>query len=316
MGSPRPPHWTFAARAAYFGDRMCAFCDHRNPAGAKFCNDCAAPLHLKPCSECDAVNHQTATNCYKCGAACPESFATPDVSSVLPAADSAPACVAPSDVAAGATVTEPLFDASALRADWRLRRSGQALLAAIATILIAGAYAAYSINAPNPDAMGIASQPIGAREHEAPTGTSAVVIPAESTPVEPDRIAALQAPIAATNPTAPKRTSGRQRPALPVPATQRANGRQHPVPARQARVGATASVVHSLAAARVGARVAETRKALRPDRWQAMNVTLAHCGGDLIARIVCHQRVRGDFCEGHWGDAPECGSGFAYEHRP
>jgi hypothetical protein len=188
-------------------------------------------------------------------------------------------------------------------------------LAAIATILIAGAYATYRINAATPDAMAIASQPIGSREHEAPTATPAVFMPVASTPVEPERTAALQAPIPATNPEAPKRASGRQRP-LPVPATKGASAHQHPVPERQARVGATPPVAHSVAAARVGARVAETRKALRPDPWQVMNAGLASCGGDLIARIVCRQRVRGLFCEGHWGEAPECATSVAYEHRP
>ena len=328
MGPPCPPHWTFAARAAYFGDRMCAFCDHRNPAGAKFCNDCASPLHLRPCNQCDAVNHQTATNCYKCGAACPALFSTPEAPSVLPAADPAPAWATPGDVAVAATVTEPIFAASALRAGWRLLRPGQLLFAAIATILIAGAYAAYRINAATPDAMAIASQPIGAREHDAPTATPPVSMAVESKPVEPERTAALQAPIPATNPEAPKRatsngstsrwgrsTGARQRP-VPVPATKRASAHQRPVPERQARVSATPPVAHSLAAARVGARVAETRKPLRPDRWQVMHVSLARCGGDLIARIVCHHRVRGHFCEGYWGEAPECASGVAYEHRP
>jgi hypothetical protein len=45
-----------------------------------------------------------------------------------------------------------------------------------------------------------------------------------------------------------------------------------------------------------------------------MHVSLAGCGGDLIDRIVCDQRVRRRFCEGHWGDAPECGSGVANDH--
>jgi hypothetical protein len=45
-----------------------------------------------------------------------------------------------------------------------------------------------------------------------------------------------------------------------------------------------------------------------------MHVGLAGCGGDLIDRIVCDQRVRRRFCEGHWGDAPECGSGVANDH--
>ena len=315
MGSPRPPHWTFAARAAYFGDRMCAFCDHRNPAGAKFCNECASPLHLKPCSKCDAVNHQTATNCYKCGAACPVLFGTSEATSVLPAAAPAPGWARPSDIAVAATVTEPIFATSAFRADWRLLRPGQLVLAGIATILIAGAYAAYRINAATPDAMAIASQPIDTHEHEAPTATSSVPMPVESKPLEPERTAALQAPVLAANPEAPKHASGRQ-PSVPVPVTEHASAHLRPVPERQTRVGATRPVPHSLAATRVGARVAETLNAPRPDRWQVMNENLGRCGGDLIARIVCHQRVRGQFCEGYWGEVPECASVVAYNHRP
>ena len=306
MGSPCPPHWTFAARAAYFGDRMCPFCDHRNPAAAKFCNDCASPLHLKPCKQCDAVNDQAATNCYECGAACPVLFSTPEATPVLPAADSTPARATPGDVAVAATVTQPLFAASAL--------PGQFLVAAIATILIVGAYDAYRINVATPNAMGVASQPIGAPENNATTATPAVPVAVESKPVEPERTAALQAPIPATNAEAPKRASVRQGP-VPVPATKRASAHQRPVPERQAPVGATPPVPHGLAAAGVGARVAQTSKALRPDPSQVMQVSLARCGGDLIARIVCDQRVRRHFCEGRWGEAPECASGVANEHR-
>ncbi len=311
MSSPRAPHWTIAARAAYFGDRMCAFCDHRNPAGSKFCNDCAAPLHLKPCNQCDAVNHQTATSCYKCGAACPLSFGTSEATSVLPAADPTPACATPSGVAVAATVTEPLFAPPALGADWRLLRPGQLVLAGVAAILIAGAYAAYRINAATPDERVIATQPIGAGAHEAPTATSVVPMPVS---VEPERTAALQPSIPATNPEAPKRASGRQR-SLRVPTTERASAQQRPVHDREEGVGATPPVAHTHAAAHVGARAAEPPKALRPDRWQVMNVYLARCAGDLVARIVCHQRVRGHFCEGYWGQAPECANVVAYEHR-
>src|SRR5690348_15099002 len=142
MGSPCPPHWTFAARAAYFGDRMCAFCDHRNPAGARFCNDCGSPLHLKPCKRCDAVNDEAATTCCRCGAACPVSSGTPEAMPALPAAGSKPA---PGDVAVAATVTQPMFAATALRASWRLLRPGQFLVAVLAPILIVGAYDAYRI---------------------------------------------------------------------------------------------------------------------------------------------------------------------------
>ena len=298
MDSPPPAPWTFAARAAYFGDRVCPFCDHHNPAGAKFCNDCGSPLHLKPCNQCDAVNHQAATKCYKCGAECPALFTTPGATPVLPAAEPTPAWATPGDVGVAATVTQPLFAVSALRAGWRLLRPGQFLLAAIATILIAGAYAAYRINAATPDAIGVASQPIGAGEHNAPKAASAVAV--ESKPVKLETTAALQAPIPTTNPEAPKRASARQR----------------PVPELQAPVGAVPPVAQSPAAASVGAPVAQTRKARQPDPWQAMHVSLARCGGDLIARIVCDQRVRRRFCEGHWGEAPECSSFVASDRGP
>ena len=46
----------------------CEFCGHGNPADAKYCNECAAPLRLRPCNECDAVNDCMAATCYKCGA--------------------------------------------------------------------------------------------------------------------------------------------------------------------------------------------------------------------------------------------------------
>jgi hypothetical protein len=240
-------------------------------------------------------------------------------------------------------VTQPLFAASALRAGWRLLRPGQFVVAAIATILIVGAYDAYRINVPTPDAIGVASQPISTPENNSTTATPAVPVAVESKLVEPERTAALQAPIPATNAEAPKRASVSQRP-VPVPATKRASGHQRPVPVpatkrasahqgpvpvpatkrasahqrtvpeRQAPLDATPPGAYGLAAARVGAPVAQTSQALRPDPWQVMHVSLARCSGDLFARIVCDQRVRRYFCEGHWGEAPECGSGVVNEH--
>jgi ribosomal protein L40E len=302
MGAPCPPHWTFAARAAYFGDRMCAFCDHRNPADAKFCNDCASPLQLKPCKQCDAVNDQAATNCYKCGAAYPASSSTSEATPASQAAATAPASVTPGDVAVAATVTQPLFATSLSQARWRL------LGAAIPAILIAGAYAAYRIGTVTPDPWKGAPQTISAVEHDEPAAMPAAPVaveskpvesePVEPGPVEPEITAPLQAPIPTTTPEAPKRASARQR----------------PEPAGQAPVGATPPVKHSLASARVGARVAETRGALPPHPWQMMHVGLARCDGELIARIVCELRVRQRFCEGRWGEAPECTSGITNDH--
>jgi hypothetical protein len=46
----------------------CSFCDHANPADAKFCNECGAGLGLRPCAQCDAINDVAATFCHQCGA--------------------------------------------------------------------------------------------------------------------------------------------------------------------------------------------------------------------------------------------------------
>ena len=304
MDSPPPAPWSYAARAAYFGDRVCPFCDRHNPAGAKFCNDCGSPLHLKPCNRCGAVNHQAETNCYKCGAECPALFTTSKATPVLPAADvTTPARATAGDVGVAATVPQPRFAAGALQAGWRL--------AGIATILIAGAYAAYRINAATPDAMEVASQPIGTVEHNAPTAASFVLMAVESKPVEPAATAPLLTPVPSTNLEAPKRASTRQRP-VPVAATKRASTPQRPAPEVPVPVGATPPVAQTRVAAPVG--VAEPRNARQPDPRVAMHVSLATCGGDLFDRILCDQRVRRRFCEGHWGEAPECASGVANDH--
>ena len=46
----------------------CAFCTHSNPSGARFCNECGSPLHLRPCEHCEAVNDVLERACYRCGA--------------------------------------------------------------------------------------------------------------------------------------------------------------------------------------------------------------------------------------------------------
>ena len=47
---------------------QCLFCNHCNVASARYCNECASPLHLQPCNQCGAIDNRTAITCYKCGA--------------------------------------------------------------------------------------------------------------------------------------------------------------------------------------------------------------------------------------------------------
>ena len=295
MGSPCPPHWSFAARAAYFGDRMCPFCDHRNPAGARFCNECASPLHLKPCRGCDAINDQAAMYCHNCGAACPMPFdpveATAEVGvAVAQTADPPPSAVAPQRAGSPSRGTETV------------------LVAATATVLIAGAYAAYRITTDTPE---VASRASITAAHTAFVATPAATTVVDLQPFEPAATSALPTPMAATDPAPSKGASADPRP-FAVPAKPRAGARQHPPP--RAPVSATAPVSRGRAPANGGAPVAQIQTPLRPTHWQAMHESLARCGGDLLARIVCEQRVRLHFCEGHWGVAPECAGGIVNEH--
>ena len=47
----------------------CLFCQHANPASAKFCNECGSGLRLQPCERCDAINDRDAAHCHHCGVA-------------------------------------------------------------------------------------------------------------------------------------------------------------------------------------------------------------------------------------------------------
>jgi Double zinc ribbon len=63
---------------------LCAFCDHRNPGGAHFCNECGARLDLTQCWLCEAVNDRSAVVCHKCNAPLTEPM--PAVAPIVPQA--------------------------------------------------------------------------------------------------------------------------------------------------------------------------------------------------------------------------------------
>jgi hypothetical protein len=57
---------------------------------------------------------------------------------------------------------------------------------------------------------------------------------------------------------------------------------------------------------------APATEAPRPDRWQMMHDAVASCGREaLLARLICEQRVRTQYCNGYWGTVPQCPSGPA-----
>ncbi len=289
MDPSSPAPWTFAGRARYFGDQVCPFCDHHARPAARFCDACGSPLHLKPCDQCDAVNGHAATSCHKCGAEYPALVVTPEITPEQPAADQTLLSATYEDGDDARSGRQP---PSAAPAGGRLLGPGRFFLAYVATILIAGVYATYRLRAPTPDATVVASQPAVVGEGSAqaavpalrmapeskaaePETTTAIHSVPDSQPVEREAAHASRAPISSTKSATSKRVSARQRPA-PVSSTKHASAAPRPRP--------------------------------QPNPWQALQVSLAQCNGDLINRIVCEQRVRRRFCEGHWGEAPECAS--------
>lgn len=112
----------------------------------------------------------------------------------------------------------------------------------------------------------------------------------------------LAAPIA--DPAATS-AAGTDAPAIRADAAKRAAARPRVTPVEVTPPPAEpAPVVQTLAVA--PAAPPPPREAPRPDPWQQLNDSLARCAGGLFDRMVCDQRVRAQFCEGQWGQVPQC----------
>jgi hypothetical protein len=113
----------------------------------------------------------------------------------------------------------------------------------------------------------------------------------------------LAAPIADPAVTS---AAGPEAPATRIDAAKRAAAKPRLTPVEVTPPPAEpAPVVQTLAVAPAAPPPA-AREAPRPDPWQQLNDSLARCAGGLFDRIVCDQRVRAQFCEGQWGQVPQC----------
>jgi hypothetical protein len=53
----------------------------------------------------------------------------------------------------------------------------------------------------------------------------------------------------------------------------------------------------------------------RVDPWQQMAEAIGRCPEAFLGRVVCEQRVRLQYCEGHWGQVPQCPGGPSIYHN-
>src|SRR5262252_8392714 len=47
--------------------QVCPVCEHRNPRGSRFCNECGSPLQLRFCPACHGAEDVMALECRSCG---------------------------------------------------------------------------------------------------------------------------------------------------------------------------------------------------------------------------------------------------------
>jgi hypothetical protein len=67
--------------------------------------------------------------------------------------------------------------------------------------------------------------------------------------------------------------------------------------------------------AQAAARVAAVARAPPPDRWQLYSEAMAQCEHlDFFSRIGCEQRQRWHYCEGYWGQVPQCPGAPTKDH--
>ena len=202
-----------------------------------------------------------------------------------------------------ALLTKPQVEAQAsgaFTASWRMNLI-LLIAAGIATLLV-GVFVSHR-HARASDPLQAGEQPVAAARaavSEAPS-----MVPAQ---MAPKSVAEMQLPpvdltvpvgeVPAAKADAGKRAQSRPRatvPEAPPPS---------PEPPPSPTIAAAPVVVPTV-----------VREAPPVDPMQQMRDALSRCTtGALIDRFVCDQRVRREYCDGRWGQVPECSSSVSNDH--
>jgi hypothetical protein len=63
------------------------------------------------------------------------------------------------------------------------------------------------------------------------------------------------------------------------------------------------------------APVAAPPPARRIDPWQQMAEAIGRCPSGFLDHVLCEQRVRLQYCDGHWGQVAQCPGGPSVDHN-
>jgi double zinc ribbon protein len=247
----------------------CRFCSHDNPDGARFCNGCGSPLHLKPCPQCEAVNDVAASQCYECGVAlestAPENTVGAAAASAVyesPKSDNAPR---PVPEAFGARLDNlPAVEAqanvaAAERRDAfaRSNRTSHALFFAVLLLVFGtlGYYGYQRVFPPGGNDNDTATATSAPSENEgATTAREQTAAAPSSEPATPPSAPAAKPPAAPVKPaSAAEAVATDARPATPRPGNKtEPTDHARPAPASQASAIATQQMIERYLGTRAG----------------------------------------------------------------
>ena len=182
------------------------------------------------------------------------------------------------------------------------------LVAALIVVLLIGAYIARQIQkSRQSDAPQIADQPAAVAPGSMSNTVS--VVPPGMLPknvgetLPPSMTGAM--PIDESTPV----------PASKVEPVKRANAKPRSPPVEVTPPVEPAAAPAPVAVAPAPAPAPQVREVPNPDPLQQMNESLARCAaGGFFDRILCDQRVRREYCDGRWGQVPQCRSGVPNDH--
>jgi len=300
----------------------CPACGNENQPSAKFCVHCGVMLSA-------VLAEATLTTSVAAPPAAPV-YTPPPPPRPAPAPVVAAAPAAPAPAVSAASSPDPAAPAAVSLASAAApgpespRKSGLIVAAvALAVVLAGGGYFGYRMLAGSAKKEVVATAE-SATPAEAPTPAPAAEPPKDmsaaatstrptetATPAAEPTKSATVAPEEAPMPGTPAgtTTSTPKKPPQPRAAPKPAPiiGEQAPATPPQPSPKAPAKPAPVVAAAPAAAA--------EPDRWQMYADAMGRCGReDFFKRFTCEQRARLHYCEGYWGQVPQCPSAPTRDH--
>lgn len=259
----------------------CTICGFDNPADGRFCKKCGAALIAPPLQARPAA----------------------DLAGAAPAAASASAATMEMAPATGGGIPKPYI-----------------VIAVIALVILAGAWAAWRSlgdgqKPADSSTPATAVAPSGDTKPDATAGTPAAPDTATGSATAGDAKPADTTPASAGT-SAPSGTADNN--AAPVIAAptdiKPAAKAAHKAPSKAPVIAAPKQVAPAPSTAAAPApRAAPAAAAPRRDRWALMGDEMTACGrgNNFLEKVVCEQKVRYKYCDGYWGNVPQCPTGPA-----